>query len=118
MCVSPSIDIVREPSIACTQHDITPGSTIDCSIQNYSTYIDVVIVKNDVEQFDKYPASHVCTPTIADRETAKCSIKLGDEGRFIVCVNYNSSVINNETLHQCSKSIHSISTWNRCKYYF
>ena len=118
MCVFPSIAIIREPSIACSQHDITPGSKIDCSIQNYSTYIDVVIVRNDVEQFHKYPAGHVCTPTIADRETAKCSIKLGDEGRFIVCVNYNSSVINNEALHQCSKSIHSISTWNRCKYSF
>ncbi|CAI8037126.1 hypothetical protein GBAR_LOCUS20768 [Geodia barretti] len=105
-CAMYELDIVRKPSIICTQHSIVPGDKIDCTIHNYSAFIDVVVVKNDVTEFEKYPASEKCRPIVLNQVTAKCSIKFEDLGRFSVCVNYSSSVITNETLHQCTGHIH------------
>jgi hypothetical protein len=65
----------------------------------------VVVVKSDVTEFEKYPASQKCRPIVLDPVTAKCSIKFEDLGRFSVCVNYSSTVITNETLHECTDHI-------------
>ena len=76
----------------------------------------MVVVKNDVTVFEKYPASEKCRPIVVDQVTAKCSIKIEDLGCFSVCVNYSSTVITNETLHQCTDHIHVETILTRCKF--
>ena len=109
-------DIVREPSIFCTQHSVTPGENIDCTIHNYSVFIDLVIVKSDLIEFEKYPASHKCKPKVLDQVTAKCSIRLNDKGSFSICVNYSSSVSTHEILNECTNHIHVETLFSKCKF--
>ena len=109
-------DIVRAPSIFCTQHSVTPEENIDCTIHNYSVFIDLVIVKSDLIEFEKYPASHKCKPKVLDQVTAKCSIRLKDKGSFSICVNYSSSVTTNELLNECTDHIRVETIFSKCKF--
>ena len=116
--LSCNVGIVKEPDITCSQHNIVVGSRIHCTVRNYSEYIDVVIVKDDVNETAVYPASDVCQQTVQqDQEMAKCSIELS-EGHFNVCVGYNNSVHSSKRLPHCSSYIHvhGLNFWEKRKH--
>ena len=98
------IEIVREPSISCKKHHIRVGS-VECTIHNYSQYVDIHVVKDDTKSVKTYLVHNVCKSIFSERADATCHINLNERGVYKICVNYTSSVENNSTLHRCSDSI-------------
>ena len=100
-----TLDIVQEPSITCTKHHISVGH-IECHIHNYSEFVNVSIVKDDVTRIETYHASDACTLTVSEPNVARCRIELQQEGSFKICMNYTSIVCHVEPLHRCSHYVH------------
>ena len=97
--------MVREPSVSCKDHKINVGH-IQCNIQNFSHFVNLSVVKDDVILVSTYPTANVCIPYVDDETVATCSLKLSMKGTYKICVNYNSSVTHESTKLQCSKDVH------------
>ena len=99
------LDIVREPTVSCKDHKIDVGK-IQCSVQNFSHFVNLSVVKDDVTLVSTYPTANVCIPNVDDKMMATCDITLNRKGSYKICVNYNNSVPHESTKLQCSWDIH------------
>lgn len=102
------IDIVPKPNILCNQPSIPFHSNkgkVECKIQNYSQYVNMSLVKNDITVVKEYPASNVCVQIVTEDAAAMCTVYLGD-GQYKICVSYNNSVTHASKQPQCSDKVH------------
>ena len=98
------LDVVREPTVSCKDHKIDVG-TIQCSVQNFSHFVNLLVFKDDVTLVSTYPTANVCTPHVDNKAVATCDITLNRKGSYKICVDYNSSVTHESTKLQCSKDV-------------
>ena len=98
------LDIVREPTVSCKDHKIDVGK-IQCSVQNFSHFVNLSVFKDHATPVSTYPTANVCIPHVEDKTVATCNLKLSTKGSYKICVDYNSSVPHESTKPRCSKDV-------------